>query len=86
MVTAAVPSSVHASVLAVKATKNRRPIAKIEVPIDGFSLTLALGAGKLKGAGHATQAIARKAPDDIRVKAILEVPLSTLLERAVGAH
>ncbi len=77
---------VHASVLTIKATKNRRPFAMIEAPIDGFSLTLALGAGKLKGARHATQAIAHKAPNDIRVKAKLEVPLSMLLERAVGTH
>ena len=80
------PSSVHAGVLTTKATKSTRPIVDIEVPVDGFRFKLALGAGKLEGAGLETQMVACKAPDNDRVEARLKVPLSMLLERAVGSH
>ena len=53
--------------------------------MDGLYLMLALGASKFKGAGHATQASARKAPNDVGVQARLKMPRSMLLERAVSA-
>ena len=85
-VTPTMPSSTHAGVLTAKATKNTRPIVNIEVPVDGFSLKLATGAGKLEDAGFETQMVARKAPNNIRIRARLKMPLNMLLERAVGAH
>ena len=57
----------------------------MDVPMDGIYLMLALGAYKFKDAGHATQASARKAPNDVGVKARLKMPRSVLLEQAVSA-
>ena len=85
-VTTTMPSSVHAGVLTTKATKNTRPIVDVEVPVDGFSLELALTAGKLKGTGLETQEVPSKAPNDTRVETRLKMPPSMLLERAVGSH
>ena len=79
------PSCVHACKLAVRTAQGRRLIINIDVPMDGIYLMLALGACKFKGAGHATAASARKAPNDVRVKARLKMPRSVLLERAVSA-
>ena len=85
-VTPTKPSSVHASVLTAKATKNTSPIVDIEVLVYGFSFKLALRAGKLKGTGLETQEVSSKAPNDIRVETRLKVPPSMLLERAVCSH
>ena len=78
------PSSAHTRKFTIRTPKSRRLVINIDVPMDGISSVLALGASKFKGAGHTTQASARKTPNDVGFHARLKMPRGMLLERAIS--